>query len=584
VVNCLRGVRLKPNEYSEIKPRTQSVLSAGSDTAMKRPAQLSIVIVVVCSALTAVSARADEPLSAAIDYLIASEAGGPLAGRCDDAEFLRRACLDFSGQIPSVDVVRAFLADQSVGKRMVLIDTLLAGDAFAAHWTDRLSVMLLERENLGVVTDDDWRKFLHRSLQGNPCWDVLVHAMITGSGKGEARPAMKFLGGGDHHRMTEDIARLFLGMDLKCARCHDHPSVDDWKQAHYWGLFAYLNQTKLSNPHAVDKNVYFVESLATEKIEFESVFGNEKETTGPKLPDADEVAIPQFEKGQEFEHPPANGLPAVPKFRPRERLANDLTEKTNARFARNGVNRIWFLLMGRGLSHPLDQVHSENPPSNPALMDLLVNEFVAHAFDLKWLLREIALSESYQRSGRLPDGVKSVEPSSYRVALHKGLTPEQLLDAILRATGNLAQVEAFKAVPEAEKFDRRGYFSGTHQELPQSLDNIRAIFVETFGQPAGVAEVDFAPGLNKSLFLMNDRLILHWLQPRDGNLVAQLGQAITAEAIAEELYLSVLSRFPDEAEQLEVAEYLQAQEARRDAALGDLVWALLTSAEFRLNH
>lgn len=552
---------------------------------MNQPTQLSklaaMISLTLCAALTAPAAEA---LADAIDRLIAAKADGPLGGRADDAEFLRRASLDFAGQIPSADEVRAFLQDGSADKRSKLIDALLADDRFAAHWTDRLSVMLLERQDLGQVSGGDWRQFLHRSLQGTPHWDVMVRTMIAGSGKGEARPAMKFLGTGDHHRLTEDVARLFLGMDLKCAKCHDHPSVDDWKQAHYWGLFAYLNQTKLSKPHAVDKQTYFIESLATKKVEFESVFGNEKESTGPKLPDAEEIAIPQFAKGEEFEHPAADGLPAVPKFRPRERLADDLTAKTNARFARNSVNRLWFLLMGRGLSHPLDQVHSDNPPSHPELMDLMTNEFVAHEFDLKWLLREIASSESYQRSSRLPDGVKSVEPSSYRAALHKGLTPEQLLHAILRATGNLAQVSAFKAAADTQKFDRKGYFSGTHQELPQSLDEVSAIFVQTFGQPAGVAEVEFAPGLNKSLFLMNDRLILHWLQPRDGNLVARLGQEKTAAAIAEELYLSVLSRFPDQAEHLEVADYLQAQQARRDAALGDLVWALLCSSEFRLNH
>ncbi|MFT5109979.1 MAG: hypothetical protein ACI9UA_005631 [Pseudoalteromonas tetraodonis] len=563
------------------------LLSVLLDFKQTRLAQLVIAILAFFGpALTAVSVSAGEPLSAAIDRLIADGADGPLAARSDDAEFLRRVTLDFAGHIPTADGVRAFIDDPSADKRSKLIDKLLAADTFAEQWADRLSVMLLERRNLGTVTDEDWRKYLHHSLQGAPRWNEMVRAMIAGSGKGDERPAMKFLGAGDQHRLTEDIGRLLLGMDLKCAMCHDHPSVDDWKQAHYWGLFAYVNQTKLSKPHPVDKKVYFVESLATEKVEFESVFVNGKEFTGPKLPDGEEVPIPEFEKGQEFERPAADGMPAVPKFRPREHLADDLTSKSNAYFVRNSVNRIWFLLMGRGLSHPLDQMHSENPPSHPALMDLLAEEFVAHEFDLKWLLREIASSESYQRSSRLPGGVRSVEPSSYRSALHKGLTPEQLLHAILRATGNLAQVEAAKGDPavDAQKFDQRGYFTGTNKGLPQSLDDIRAIFVQTFAQPAGVAEVDFSPGLNKSLFLMNDRLILHWLEPRGGNLVERLGKENAAEAIAENLYLSVLSRFPDEAEQSEVAGYLQANAERRDTALGELVWALLCSTEFRLNH
>lgn len=532
-------------------------------------------------ALAVLPCHADS-LPAAIDKFIAAKASGTLAERSDDAEFLRRVTLDFTGTIPTAEEVRAFLADNSAQKRAALIDKHLDGDSFARHWADRLSVMLLERRVLGKVPEEDWRMYLQRTLRGQPRWDLMVREMIAATGKGEVRPAMKFLGNGDQHRLTEDIARLFLGRDLKCARCHDHPSVDEWKQAHYWGLFAYLQQTKPAT-HQGEKKVYFVEGLATKKIDFQSVFTEEKKETGPKLPGRQEVAIPKFEKGQEYEHPASDGLPAVPRFRPRELLAADLSSSEHGAFLRNSVNRFWFLLMGRGLLHPLDQTHSENPPSHPQLLDLLQREFADHNCDLKWLLRQIALSESYQRSSRLPEGVKEREPKRYRTAHPKGLTPEQLLHAILRATGNdrvLIQAQP----PGAGKFDRRGYFSGTNKNLPHAYDDIRAIFVETFGQPAGVAEDDFAPGLNKALFLMNDRLILHWLEPRDANLVARLGELDSPDAVAEELYLSVFSRVPTSEERSEVSEYLAQFTDRRDAALGDLAWALLSSIEFRLNH
>jgi hypothetical protein len=411
----------------------------------------------------------------------------------------------------------------------------------------------------------------------------MAREMIAATGRGEARPAMKFLGAANHHEMTEGIAQLFLGMDLKCAKCHDHPSVNDWKQEHYWGLFTYLNQTKLGT-NSKDKQTYLVEGLATKKVEFQSVFETEKKNTGPRLPGGKEIAIPTFEKGQEFEEPASDGLPAVPKFRPRELLARDLTAKDNTYFVRNSVNRFWFLMMGRGLVHPLDEVHGKNPPSHPALLDLLAKEFVAHGFDMKWLLREIALSESYQRSSRLPAKPKSVKAASYRTAHPKALTPEQLLNAVLKATGNLEKVRAMKVDPDAEKFDRKGYFTGTNLDLPPSLDEIRAVFVQTYGNPPGEAEVDFMPGLNKSLFLMNDKLIVHWLKPRDGNLIERLTKMKTAEAIAEELYLSVLARFPTEDEEATTDNYLKRNEKRREGALGDLAWALLNSAEFRLNH
>jgi len=527
---------------------------------------------------------AEKPLHREIDKLVKSKAGDvAFAKVADDASFLRRVTLDLTGNIPTADEVTAYLNDKSVDKRADLIERFLKGDEFANYWTERLSVMLLERLDLGKVPQEEWNVFLGKSLRDEPKWDDMVRQMIEAKGEGGSRPAMKFLGKADHHLMTENVARLFLGMDLTCAKCHDHPSVKEWKQSHYWGLFAYLNQTKQATRKKEGKT-YLVESLATKKVEFESVFDLEKMSTGPRLPGGGEVEIPQFEKGEEFEKEAEDGLPAVPKFRPRELLANDLTAKEYDIFARNSANRIWFLVMGRGLSHPLDEMHSKNPPSHPELLALLAREFAGHGFDLKWLLGEIMLSETYQRSSRLPEGVAKVEPTSYRVFTPKGLTPEQLLRAVLRATGNTGEIDPPDSDPEAEKFDRKGYFTGSHEELPSSLEDMKAIFAQTFGEPPGQPEVDFSPGVNKSLFLMNDRLIQHWLKPRPGNLIDRLDKLEKHSEIARELYLCVLSRLPEKEERDWVSGYLSDNAHRSEGALGDLGWALLNSAEFRFNH
>jgi hypothetical protein len=545
---------------------------------MRTPFCISIYL------FTIVTLQADTSLHERIDGLIREKAmGHSFSGACDDATFLRRVTLDLTGNIPTAGEVLIFLKDQSPNKRKELIDRLIASDLFAGHWMERLSVMLLERLDQGKVTQTEWGHFLKQTLREKPLWDVMVRQMIKANGQGPVRPAMKFLGTADHHAMTENVSRLLLGMDLTCAKCHDHPSVKEWKQAHYWGLFAYLNQTRQATRKKEDK-VYLVEGLASKKVEFESVFDLEKMNTGPRLPNGEEVEIPKFEKGKEYEKPAEDGLPAVPRFRPREQLAEDLTSGKNSGFVRNSVNRIWFLLMGRGLSHPLDQMHGKNPPSHPKLLELLAHEFVSHDFNLKWLLREIMLSETYQRSSRLPDGVNKVEPDSYRVTSPKGLTPEQLLRSLMRATGNTGQVQSLKVDPKAEKFDRKGYFTGSNTKLPPSLEEMEAIFIQTFGQPPGEAEVDFSPGINKSLFLMNDRLIQHWLKPRGSNLVARLGKLETTDAVARGMYLAVLSRLPEEEEETWVNDYLEKNEQRRTNALGDLAWALLNSAEFRFNH
>ncbi|MBU61108.1 MAG: hypothetical protein CMI26_01245 [Opitutae bacterium] len=525
-----------------------------------------------------------EGLHNRIDDLIRLKVGDvPFSKTADDASFLRRVTLDLTGNIPTADEVITFLADKSAGKRTKLLDRLISCESFAAHWTERLNVMFLERLDEGKVTQQEWDDFLKETLGGKPLWDDMIRQMIEANGQGASRAAMKFLGKADHHAMTEDIARLLLGMDLTCAKCHDHPSVNEWKQAHYWGLFAYLNQTKQATAKTENK-VYLVEGLSSKKVDFESVFDLVKMSTGPKLPAGEEVVIPQYEKGEEYDKPAADGLPAVPKFRPRELLATDLTSKDNELFARNSVNRIWFLLMGRGLSHPLDEMHSKNAPSHPKLLDLLAHEFVSHGFDLKWLIREIMLSEVYQRSSRLPDGVPKVEPDSYRVTFPKGLTPEQLLRAVLRATGNVEWAKAPEVEPDGEKFDRKGYFTGSNVELPPSLGEIESIFIQTFAQPPGVAEVDFSPGVNQSLFLMNDRLIQHWLKPRAGNLIDRLSKMDAPDAMAKEMYLTVLSRLPEKEEEIWITDYFARNETRQTAALADLAWALLNSAEFTFNH
>ena len=163
--------------------------------------------------------QAGLPLHERMDNLIREKAmGQPFSGICDDATFLRRVTLDLTGNIPTSGEVSAFLKDQSQEKRKKLIDRLIANDLFADHWMERLTVMLLERLDQGKVTKREWGDFLKQTLREKPLWDVMVREMIEAKGQGPARPAMKFLGTADHHAMTENVARLLLGMDLTCAR------------------------------------------------------------------------------------------------------------------------------------------------------------------------------------------------------------------------------------------------------------------------------------------------------------------------------------------------------------------------------
>ncbi len=549
--------------------------------------RIKFPLVALCL-LTPLRIWAGEPFHQQIDQLIEARAGGEVATAADDAEFLRRVYLDLNGIVPTATAVRTFLADKDPQKRTRLIDQLLAAPDYARRMREAFTVMLLERRTGTTVSDEDWNKYLETSFSENRPWDQFVRELFIADAANEkTRGTVKFFvdgGRADHDQMTIDVARLFLGMNIHCAKCHDHPNVDQFKQADYFGLSAYLMQSK-SAKHTTLQTTFLIENVATAKVEFESVFdsGN-KQQTGPRLPGGQEVEIPTFEKGEEFSEPAKDGLPGVPKFQPRQLLATHLTDPSNRRFVENSVNRFWFLMMGRGLVHPLDMLHDQNPPSHPQLLKLLADEFVAHKFDVQWLLRELALSKTYQRSSILPEGVAAVDapPQSYRVANAKGLTPEQTAWSMMRATGVLDQVVK---TPRAEdsKFTFKDYING-RIPAPDNLSDTMLLFVSVFGNPPGEAEVEFQPSMGQALFLMNEQLVLDWLKPSDVTLVGRLEKEADPKKIADELYVNILSRFPNAEESADVVSFLDENKDRRGEALGQYAWAMLTSAEFKLNH
>jgi hypothetical protein len=313
------------------------------------------------------------------------------------------------------------------------------------------------------------------------------------------------------------------------------------------------------------------ENLLAKKVDFKSVFVLEENVTGPRLPGGEEVTIPTFAKGEEYLSPPdkKTRFPGVPKFSPLHELAARLPEHPS--FGRNISNRLWWVMMGRGLVMPLDLHHSDNPATHPELFELLGKELAARDYDMRWFIRELALSETYQRSSELPDDVESVPETSYRVALEKPLSMEQLLAAMLQANWN-GEVP----VPATDEPSEKS--SNT------ALQALQERFAQAFANPPREPEVGFAPSVKAALFLLNDDVVLSWLEPRETNLVGRLNQLADPAQIADELYLSVLTRRPSEEELAESMAYLGSHSTDRAAAIGRLAWALLASTEFCVNH
>jgi len=521
---------------------------------MARPFALLAFAVLVSTATGA------EPLAPRIDRHIESKAKAdhvPLSPAADEAEFLRRATLDFVGRIPTADAARKFLSDADPKKREKLIDQLLAAPEYATRMTDLFNVMLMER----LGEHPEWAKYLKACFEKNKHWDAMAREMLRADPKDAANIGASFFlakrlenygqNPVDYSGLTRDVGRLFLGKNFQCCECHDHLFVEDYKQQHFQGLHTFFRNTYLVNAAKLQVG----ENPLSGKTNFASVFTKVMMSTGPALPGLMMLEVPAFAKGMEFAEPPDKkaGTPGVPKFSTLAGMSEKLPRADNPDFARNMANRLWFVLMGRGLVHPLDMHHSKNPGSHPELLDLLTKEFAARDFDIKWLLREIALSKAYQRSSLV--GKEAPEEKYFATALERRLSAEQLLLSMTTAAGGDAK----------------------------SAEALRPKFLKAFANQPREPEDGIEPSLKAALFILHDEAVLALVKPAAGNLVDRLAKT-PDDQVAEELYLSILTRKPSAEEAATVANMLKKDPAKKAEAIGRLAWALFASMEFGVNH
>lgn len=523
---------------------------------------------------------ATEPLHSRVDRLVAQQQSGEVSALTGDAEFVRRVYLDFIGRIPAADEVKTFLASTDHDKRELLIDHLLGHEEYATHMANVLNVMLMERRG----EHDQWERFLIDACRKNKPWHQLVREILNPDmNDAETRGSAFFYtkrlerygqNPNDMPGLVRDVGRLFLGIDLQCAQCHDHLFVDDYEQADWQGIFAFVGNT------SIRKDTEFpavAESPLLKRITFASVFNMQPMEIGPRLPGGEEAAIPVFKRGEEYVVPPNRKTknPGTPKFSTLELLSRQLPTSGSSTFSRNAVNRFWWMMTGRGLVEPLDMHHSDNPASHPELLALLSDEFIAQEFDIKWLLREIALTETYQRSSLLPDGLtEPPSPESYRTALERPLSAEQILQSMLQATQEAIPATGNNTNSTDDQVEASG----------EQFNELKQRFREAFANPPKEPEIGINPTVKAALFLLNDDVVQSWLERREGNLIDRLLELDDNTQVAAELCLAILSR-PPAKEELEAIESLLGRGSdARERALRSAAWALLASAEFSVNH
>ncbi len=337
--------------------------------------------VVAAVAMLANSARAEQPLHDRIDELIEAGLKGSPAAICSDAEFVRRAWLDLTGCIPPAAEARAFSLDPASDKRQRLIDRLLASAAFARRMQYVFDVMLQERRPDKHVPAAEWQEYLLTSFAENKPLHELAREILGADGQDPQfrAPAKFYLDReAEPNLLTRDVGRLFLGRDMQCAQCHDHPLIDGYKQAHYYGLFSFVSRSYVFTDAKAKRS--FLAEKGEGGVEFKSVFDPDKKThqTGPRLIDGPALEEPQFAKGQEHYVKPDKDVAGVPRYQPPRAVGppgdGRFDPGVQSQHRQPAVGRG----DGRGLVHPVDMHHPDNPPSHPELLDLLSEETGGH--------------------------------------------------------------------------------------------------------------------------------------------------------------------------------------------------------------
>ncbi len=494
----------------------------------------------------------------------------PLA---DDATILRRLTLDLGGRIPTASELQAYLSSTDADKKMKLVDRLMASPGFLRHQVNELDSLLSTAPVGSRRSDGSMREYLTLAVKENRPWDrVYRELMIADDSDPSRKGSSRFLKSRvrDLDRLTTEVSILFFGVNISCAQCHDHPLVQDWKQEHYYGLKAFFAPTFEAGQFLGEKE--------PSVVPFKSPKGAGKNATmmfltgeplavatAKPLTPAEQKKIKDAEKKK-----PKNDKtpPPPPKFSARAALV-EASLKPEARhfFAKSFANQAWYRLFGLGLVSPIDQMHSENMPSHPELLDWLARDTAEHGYDLRRMIRGLVLSNAYARSSRY-ESEKKPGTRSFAVARLRALTPMQLATSLRIATADPDQLGG-KVKPE--EVERR----------IEQYENSARGFANLIEQPRDDFQISVTEAL---LFSNSDRIQKEMLADGGDRLVGKIKLMKDPDAAVEIAIRNILTRAPAPEEKKAMVEYLAQRGDRLAEGYRQMVWALLTSAEFRFNY
>ena len=496
------------------------------------------------------------------------------AARADDATWLRRIHLDLVGRIPTEEDVARFQRLPARKRRETTVDGLLAHPEHPRHLREMFDVLWMGRPTGNAEAqrrDHHWYEFLETSFRENRPWDAMVRDLIVARpAKPDQRGLVQFLYERQNNpqAMAEAVAPLVFGLQIGCAQCHDHMVAREIKQAHYWGMVAAFNRSKNVDSDAgfglaesaIGGFVSFA-NLKKESQQARLVFFNGRTVDEPWPAEG----VKEVDAPEKYRVPPPKNkerslAPAEPQFSRRQALAEAVT-RDNPLLARAAVNRVWAMFLGRGLVHPVDLMDSQHAPSHPELLDWLAHDFERSGYDLRRLIRNLVLSQAYQLDSRPAPG-KAPADEAFARAIEKPLSAEQLARSLILAAG-------------PRKADAKSPAASVTVD-PTSLQ--RAL-VRDF---PNLFAPEYNATLQQALFLSNSPVLESMLQPRSGNLAERLAGLADDSTRVKTAFEAVLGRNPDRDELRASVAYLQEHPGQ--GGWSQFLWALLSGAEFQVNH
>jgi hypothetical protein len=536
-----------------------------------------------------------------------------------DETFLRRIYIDTLAQLPPPEVVREFVANKDPKKREKMIDKLLAHPLHSAVWATKLSditgnnTQALEQPALSQVKRSQmWHDWLRKRIADNVPYDQIVRDILTATSLDGQKPEewIEFVKKVDEQaakgfktdypekktldafwrrqaqvpaeQWGEKVAAAFLGVRLECAQCHKHPT-DRWTQDEYWAFANVFTQVTFANNAYSSPDVK--KAADAENTDRKSKLpGNANNNqfvvvrevfvspTGNKLrpnPATNKLPTPKALGGPE--------IPLKPGTDPRVALTEWMTDPNNPYFARAFVNRVWAHYFGVGLVNPVDDFSLANPPTNSRLLDALARDFIKSGYDIRKLERTLLMSRTYQLS-YVPNETNKFDKNNFSHAFVRPLMAEQVVDVLNAALGVEEKFTGPEAAPDGTKMVELG---------SSRLNGSVAYALRIFGRPPRTTACDceraMEPALPQTLFRMTDDAVLRKFTDATGRTLVLAKSKLTDEELVEEAFLATLSRFPTAKQKADGLEHLKGAKNRTEGVT-DLLWALVNTREFILNH